>query len=74
MQVKDVSDAQVLTLFPACAYEYRRAIDLLTAQGVPEKVALRKVERLVDRGWLEYGSTIACVWLTPCGLVARQEC
>lgn len=70
MQVKDVTDAQVLLLCPpdgvACV------LSNLITQGVPEKVALRKIEQLVDRAWLEYGVSINYVWLTPLGKTERQ--
>ncbi|MEE6273506.1 hypothetical protein V2J56_09125 [Georgenia sp. MJ206] len=34
----------------------------LVGEGVPEKVALRKVEHMVDRGLLDYGTTPYLAW------------
>ena len=36
----------------------------LVAEGVPEKLALRKVEHLVDKGLLDYGTSPYYAWPT----------
>ena len=35
--------------------------------GQPEKVALRKIERLVDKGYADYGTSPWYAWRTPEG-------
>lgn len=46
---------------------------LARSGGVPEKVALRKIEALVDKGLAEYGVSPAYAWRTPEGEARLQE-
>jgi hypothetical protein len=39
-------------------------VEALVAEGVPEKLAFTKVERLVSRGYLEYGTSAYHAWPT----------
>lgn len=72
MQVKDVTDAQVFAYLD----EYGRGNPLEALQqkdGVPFKVALRKLERMVGMGWLQYGSSLNYVWITEEGKARLRE-
>lgn len=40
------------------------AVAALIAEGIPAKLALRKVEHLVERGLLDYGVSPYCAWPT----------
>jgi hypothetical protein len=42
-------------------------LTVLMQAGYPQKVAERKLEQLVDRGWLDYGVSIGFPWRTPEG-------
>jgi hypothetical protein len=69
-QVKDIPDRTAL-LF-AKEWSTRQSpmgvVDRLRSElGVPEKVALRKVERLISRNLLDYGVSPYHAWLTPEG-------
>lgn len=44
-------------------------LTVLMQAGYPQKVAEAKLEQLVERGWLEYGVSIAFPWRTPKGEV-----
>lgn len=45
----------------------------LMIEGVPEKLALYKVERLTDRGLLEYGTSPYHAWPTEKGAAILAE-
>lgn len=64
MQMKDIPDDYVVEL----ARQWQRGelkicvVDALVLEGVPEKLAFRKVERLVEKGRLDYGTSPRCAW------------
>lgn len=65
MKRSDIADAHALAL----AQRWRDdpcgqpgVISALIAEGVPEKVALAKVEHMVQRGLLEYGTSPYHAW------------
>jgi hypothetical protein len=79
MQVKDLADPLVLGLIADC---WRRMNDgerapfadqILIRNGVPPKVVLRKMERLADRGLIEYGVSLRTAWLTEAGRRALAD-
>ena len=45
----------------------------LTAMGYPPKVAMRKLEQLVERGLADYGVSVAYTWRTPEGEDALSD-
>lgn len=51
-------------------FEYGTVTALVRITGAPPKVALRKIEKLVDRGLIEYGASINSAWLTAEGKAA----
>jgi len=64
MQVKDISDALVLCYFSK-PYEAKPILQLLQEEHkIPGKVALRKIEQMVNKDILEYGCSINYVWTT----------
>ena len=72
MQCKDIPDEVAI----AAARDWRHptsdisvnALSLLVARtGAPEKVAYRKLERLCERGLLEYGVSLQCCWPVETG-------
>ena len=68
MHRRDITDAQVFRSFAkAEEWELGHPIKDLEEQGVPYKVALRKVEQMVNRGLFDYGVSINYVWLTEQG-------
>ena len=42
-------------------------------EGIPYKVAWRRLEKASDRGYLDYGTSIKGAWLTPEGKAALDE-
>ncbi|MCC5574508.1 hypothetical protein IMZ11_02495 [Microtetraspora sp. AC03309] len=65
MRRSDIPDEHVIEL----ARRWQRnegpgVVGALVAEGVPEKLALRKVEHLVDRDLLEYGTSPYHAWPT----------
>jgi hypothetical protein len=69
----DIDDQHVIDL----AAEWRASpgspgvVARLVAEGVPRKLAYAKVERLVARGFLEYGVSPSCAWPTGKRLEAK---
>lgn len=65
MARKDISDEQVVR-----AYASYRSLDvsvwelLMEETGQPFKVCLRAAERALDRGLLEYGTSLNSAWVT----------
>lgn len=70
MKSSDISDFHVVAL----AREWRRGgecvVDALIAEGVPEKLAYAKVEKLCGhrKDLLEYGTSPRCAWPTEKGI------
>lgn len=65
MKRGDIADAHVLDLaraWIADPFEKPGVVEALVAEGVPEKVAVRKVEHMVDRDLLEYGTSPYHAW------------
>ena len=57
-----------------CPTQGRGIIEQLEARhGIPFKVGLRKFEQLVDRGLLNFGSSIRFPWLTDAGKQRLRE-
>lgn len=46
---------------------------LSDAESVPYKVSLRRIEKAVDKGFLEFGTNIRFCWLTSEGKMALSE-
>lgn len=81
LQAKHIPDAMVVR-FAAAWYDRARevrpgvyldnrvlpVVEALIACGIPEKLAWYKVERMTDKGLLEYGVGPRCAWPTPKGL------
>lgn len=63
MKAADITDGHVVELAAAWQREGGLGVvDRLVAEGVPEKLALHKVERLVDRGRLDFGVSPRFAW------------
>lgn len=67
MQLKDIDDQHVLDL--ARRWHSRPnsepgVVGALIAEGIPAKLAVAKVEHLVKRGYLEYGTSANYAWPT----------
>lgn len=63
MKCSDIPDDHVIEL--ARAWRERRGpgvVQALMDEGIPHKLALTKVERLVDRGLLDYGTSPHYAW------------
>ena len=59
MQVKDITDKQC----HQATLNGRRTLDnLVQLTGAPCKVALRKLERMVEQGKMDYGTSVASAW------------
>lgn len=68
MKCSDIADEHVIELarqwHKAKSLMHPGVIDALVAEGVPPKVALAKVERLVRRRLLDYGTSPRYAWPT----------
>lgn len=67
MKCSDIPDDLVIRLAADWKAEPRRSVGVVEAlvqRGFPEKLAYRKVERLVYRGLLEYGTSPRYAWPT----------
>lgn len=68
MQSKDILDQHVIDLAQAWCdgtlHHTPGVVEALMAEGVPEKLAVTKVERLVSRGYLEVGGSPYYAWPT----------
>ena len=63
----DIDDGHVIELarqWQQQPHSHPGVVAALVAEGVPEKVAVAKVERLVRRGLLDYGTTLRYAWPT----------
>lgn len=81
MQLKDITDFQVLIAhnkYKNVLNDPRLPFDLHEAVQLPyqwlfhhydcdPKLALKKIEKLVDKGYLEYGVNICYAWMTEEG-------
>lgn len=68
LQLKDIPDELVLLLARAWSTERHTGVhDALITLGFPDKLAYRKIERLVSRGLLEYGVSPRYAWVTEKG-------
>lgn len=71
MQAKDIPDIHVIELAGSWSAGFGRCVlDALVDEGVPIKVAMAKIDKLIRRGWLEYGTSPRCAWPTPEGEAA----
>ena len=59
MKRSDITDERVFAILDAGD---GRVIDALVAQGVPVKVAYRKVQHMDRRGLIDYGTSLNHVW------------
>lgn len=67
MKCSDIPDDLVIRLAADWKAEPRHSVGVVEAlvqRGFPEKLAYRKVERLVYRGLLEYGTSPRYAWPT----------
>ena len=67
MQCKDIpDDVAIQAARDALAARFRpNTLELLVERtGAPRKVAWKKLERLEQRGYLEYGTSLRCCWPT----------
>ncbi len=65
MKSKDIDDQHVIDL--AQAWRDGSGVGVCAAlveDGIPGKLAVAKVMRLVDRGYLDYGVSPSCAWPT----------
>lgn len=64
MKRSDISDEHVLELTERRRREPGNpgVVHALVAEGVPEKVAFRKVMHMVDRGLMDYGVSPYYAW------------
>jgi hypothetical protein len=74
MKSADIDDQHVIDLAQAWRDDPLSTpgvVQALVAEGVPEKLAFAKVERLSDRGFLDYGVSPSCAWPTGKALAAK---
>lgn len=67
MKSADIDDQHVIDLaqaWRAGPIGTPGVVAALVAEGVPGKLAITKVMRLVDRGYLEYGTSPTYAWPT----------
>lgn len=67
MKCSDIPDGLVIRLaadWKADSVYTVGVVEALVQRGFPEKLAYRKVERLADRGYLEYGTSPRYAWPT----------
>ena len=67
MKCADIPDGHVIELARRShqqPFGNPGVVDALVAEGVPEKVAVAKVERLIRRRLLDYGTTLRYAWPT----------
>jgi hypothetical protein len=65
MSRKDVTTLLVLRAYRDT--QVHRCEVLVSVTGEPEKVCFRAMEREQDRGFIEYGASLGCGWLTDAG-------
>jgi hypothetical protein len=66
MKVADISDVEALRAVHQARVETNTPFALL-CPPYPPKVVLRKLERLTDKGLIEWGVSPNFPWLTPTG-------
>jgi hypothetical protein len=73
-QRKDLKTDAVIKVIDTCwqTSPPLGALRVLTIMGIPEKVAIRKLEQLEDLGYIEYGVSIGYCWLTDNGKAQLQ--
>lgn len=74
MKRSDINDDHVIELARAYWLDPDNApgvIDALIAEGVPEKLAVSKVEQMSDRGILDYGTSPYYAWPDPRVLLSK---
>lgn len=67
MKRSDIDDDHVIELARKWydqPFKVPGVVGQLVAEGVPEKLALAKVEHLCDRGLLDYGTSAYYAWPT----------
>lgn len=67
MKSADIDDQHVIDLAQAWRdgpIGTPGVVTALVAEGIPGKLAVTKVMRLVERGYLEYGVSPTCAWPT----------
>lgn len=65
MKRSDITDEHVIELarrWYRAPFAQPGVVDALIAEGVPRKLALSKVEHLVDRRLLDYGTSPNYAW------------
>lgn len=67
MKRADIADRDVVALAAAWREGGPGVVTSLVERGVPEKVALRKIEHMVDRDLLDYGTSPYFAWPTDAG-------
>ena len=75
IQVKDVLTQEVLKKQQEWWNNKNLPFTYERFKGVPEKVVFRKMEKLVEQGYLEYGTSLRTAWLTDKGkkLIKKKE-
>jgi len=78
MAMKNISDEQVCSAYYQCQLQKSMVMDapmdlypyhfLMEWTGECEKVCFRAMERACDRGYIEYGVSLRCGWLTEKGM------
>lgn len=74
MKLADLSNDYVLACFGENPepYQYKPVYDELVAAGVPWKIVIRRIDRMVSEGLLDYGVSARLPWLTPKGVEAAK--
>jgi hypothetical protein len=72
MKRSDISTFEVLSSIqdPEIKKPYEHLIEKYNA---PEKIVFRAFERDYDKGYLEYGVSLCCSWLTDLGIKYLTE-
>jgi hypothetical protein len=65
MKRADITDEHVIAIVEAMSPSGPGVLDILTAEGVPAKVALAKVLHMSRRRILDYGVSPNRCWLNP---------
>lgn len=73
IQVKDISDAEILD---CCQKVHTRAgetPDIALAYKYPVKVIMRKMQQMVERGLLEYGVSLRTAWVVSKPVTGEEK-
>ena len=75
MKSSDIDDQHVIDLARSWADNpfVPGVVQALMREGIPEKLAVAKVMRLVDRDFLEYGTSPYHAWPTGKTLPTRKD-